>query len=64
MLHHAVEVEVSVKLLVVLTNAPVSNEDTAVITVPKEKNMEDVAKNKSLALKPVDQRRNQDFVYS
>jgi len=48
-LHHAVEVEASVKLLGVPINAPESREVTVVVTVPTEKNMEDIARNKSLA---------------
>ena len=46
MLHHAVEVEVSVKLLGVLINAPVSKEDTAVLTALMEKNTEDIVRKK------------------
>jgi len=49
-LHHAVEVEVSVKLLVVHINVPVSGEVTVVETAPTEKNTEDTARSKSLAL--------------
>jgi len=52
-LHHAVEVEVSVKLLGVLINAPVSKEDTAVETVLMEKNTEDIARSKSWELRQI-----------